>query len=68
MGINSIIFSEVRAIKVLWARVVSSEKLRSGLVQMGDKLSDLKPCPRTTVVLGIAARCEWWQLLWEAAV
>lgn len=64
MGTNTIICFEVRAIKVLQARVVRFEKLRSGLVCMGGKLSGLKPCPRTTIVLGIPARWERW----EAAV
>lgn len=68
MRVNTIIFSELRAIKVLWAGVVSFEKLRSGLVWIGDKLSDLKPCPRTIILLGIAGGYEWWQLLWEIAV
>ena len=58
METNTIIFSELRAIKVLWARVVSFEKLRSGLVETGDKLSDLKVCPKTTILVGIAARSE----------
>lgn len=32
-----------------------------------DKLSDLKLCPRNTIIFGIVGRCEWCQLLGEAA-
>lgn len=68
MGTNTIIFSEVRAIKVLQARVVSFEKLSSGLGCMGGKLSDLKPCPRTTIVLGSPARWERWEAAAQCGV